>query len=391
MKFTVNNNNKKKKKTVYRGKYASPQDSFTKKRGKKGRWIALGIVIVLVLGMAGGAAVVAYEIGGGMAKAQGEVEATVPAGASTGDVANLLKENGLIGNPTVFQIYCKLTGVDGSFQQGPHRFTGGDSYAQIVEELKKTTYLEVETVRITFPEGTTCLSMAMMLQEAGLIGSVDEFINACNNDSFDVSFFNQISNNNLKFVKLEGFLYPDTYEFEVGSSVQDIILEMLRNFEKKVLTDQIKADLAASKYSLEEMIVLASIVQKESLDGEEYNISAVFNNRLVSNKTYGLLQSCTTGDATRPVIGGFIPNVLGLYYGGVSKIPAGMAAAYDSYNTPGLMVGAICNPEAKMVEAALHPVNSPYYYFFTDKTGIFRYSETYAEHEQQINKYGVAG
>lgn len=379
MKFKINNKNQKK--TVYRGDRTRGQGSTYTKSGKKGKkWIVIVIAAVLVLGAAGGAAAVAFEIGGSNAKAQGEIEITVPDGASTGEVATLLKEKGLIGSPTVFKLYSKLTGADGTFQHGLHKITGGNSYDQIIEELQKTTYLVVETVRLTFPEGTTSLKMAIMLKEQGLIETLEEFIAACNNDTFEVSFFDQISNNALKFIKLEGFLYPDTYDFEVGSSVHDIILLMLRNFEEKVMTDQLRADLAGSKYSLEEIIVLASIIQKESFNGEEKNVSSVFNNRLNNNVTGYRLESDTSRNVN---YGGFIPGVLWYYYGGKENVPAGMCEAYDTYVVSGLIVGAICNPEVVMIDAALHPNDTPYYFFFTDKYGKFYYSKTIYEHEYQ--------
>lgn len=382
MKFVVSN---KPKRNIYHGDHAmEPTAGAPRKRGKKGMWIAIVIAAVLILGAAWGGALVAHEIGGGGAKAQGMVDITVPDGASTGDVAAVLKENGLIGNETVFKTYSKLTGADGTYQQGQHQILGGSGYAEIVEELKKITYYVPETVRVTFPEGTTALKMAMILKDNGLISSWEEFIDACNNDTFDVSFFDQISDNKLKFIKLEGFLYPDTYEFEVGSDAHDMILVMLRNFEKKVLTDQFRADLANSKYSLEEIVILASLVQKESFNGEERNVSSVFNNRLNNTRaTNGLLQSDTTGRTDWRWLGGYIGGVLDYYYGGKENVPAGMAEAYDSYHRPGLMVGAICNPDATMIDATLHPNETPYYYFFTDIDGKFYYSKTHQEHEYQ--------
>lgn len=348
-----------------------------KKKGGAGR-VVLVVIIILVLGLSAAGVLFALEIGGSGSTAKGEVVVTVPEGASTSAVAKALYDEKLIGNVEIFKIYSKLKGADGTYQMGDHTVTGGMSYNEIIEILQQTTYVAVETFTMIFPEGTTALKMALMLEQEGFC-TVDEFINACNYDSFDVGFFNQITNNQLRFIKLEGFLYPDTYEFEVGSTVHDVIQKMLENFEKKVLTDQFKSDLAGSRYTLEEAVILASIIQKESFGGYEKDVSSVFNNRLApSSPTGGRLESNTSMDTD--LNEGFIRGVLDYYYGGKENVPEGMREAYNTYKVSGLIVGAICNPGAEMVDAAINPNDTPYIYFCTDNAGKFYFAETYAEH-----------
>ena len=113
-------------------------------------------------------------------------------------------------------------------------------------------------------------------------------------DLYDVSFFNQITKSEDKFVRLEGFLFPDTYEFVVGSSVHDIIQKMLENFEEKVLVPEVRDAIANSDLTLEETIILASIVEKETLGDEMYSmVAGVFKNRLNNPSEFPCLESDT--------------------------------------------------------------------------------------------------
>jgi UPF0755 protein len=347
---------------------------------------------VVIVARAAGGFLAVREIGGGGAQAEGSVTVTIPEGASTDGVARILKDEGLIGSELVFKIYSRLTGADGKYQMGGHEVAGGMSYGELIEALQKSTYKEIETVTITFPEGTTALKMAIMLEEKGFF-TRDDFISACNNDTYSVGFFSEISDNELKFIKLEGFLYPDTYEFQVGSSAHDVVEIMLRNFEEKVLTDEIRAALENSEYSLEEIVILASIVEKESFNGEEKNVSSVFHNRLKPDSPEKRLQSNTSWDSTQE---GFIHGVLDYYYGGKENVPPGMREAYDTYSIEGLPVGAICNPGVVMVDAALNPNDTNYYFFLTDNNKKFYWAETADQHSRnndEKNKVnsGLAG
>jgi len=338
-----------------------------------------------------------FEIGGRNSKEGTEVIFEVPEGASTAAVDELLEQQGLIGSALVFRLWCRLQKLDGTFQMGKHKLETGLSYSEIARILRETTYVEVETVAVTVPEGTTTLKLAMMLNDLGLCTTVD-FVNECNSGVFDVPFFDEISDDSLKFIKLEGFLYPDTYEFVVGSTPHDMIQMMLENFQRKVLTEEMLAEIEKSSYSLEEIVILASIVQKETIPGEEKNIASVFHNRLndLRNETNHRLQS----DMSRYKFQdeslyneGYIPNVIAYYYQDIlgQSVPDGMREAYDTYSVAGLIVGAISNPGLDSIEGALHPNDTNYLYFFStppeDPPIIIVYSETYYEHARKYNEY----
>ena len=320
---------------------------------------------------------------------QGEEKViTVPEGASTATIASILEEEGLIRNAMVFRVYSKLKEADGTYNLGDHLVICGSSYDDLIKALQQTTYLDVETVSVTFPEGTTVLSMAYRLSDLGFCG-VNEFLNACNYDTYDVSFFNEIAKDENKFIRLEGFLFPDTYEFVVGSTAHEIVEVMLKNFEEKVLTPEVVSAISSSGLSLEETIILASIVEKETLGDEMYSmVAGVFKNRLDTPDRFPCLESDTS---TEHLTGNFIYGVLGFYYNGdtdakIRNIPMNMVEAYDTYIRVGLPVGAICNPGYKAIMGTVHPDQHEYYFFITDNDTNYYWGVTMGDHERNIAK-----
>lgn len=323
----------------------------------------------------------------GKGSAGEELIVNVPNGASTARIASVLKENGLIRFEKAFRVYSRFKGYDGTYQQGDHKLLVGSGYEALINELQKTTYEEVETFTVTFAEGYTCLKMAIILEDMGIC-TKEEFVRECNEGVFQGSFLDQISESPDKFVKLEGFLFPDTYEFEIGISLHDIIQEMLSNFEKKVYTPEMKQMVEKSGLSLEENIILASIVEKETLGDEMYSmVAGVFKNRL-NDSRFPHLESDTSA---QHIEGNFIYGVLGYYYNGnaqgyIKNIPYSMVEAYDTYICNGLPVGAICNPGIKAISGTLEPDSHGYFFFITDCDNNYYWGVTAKDHDSNIAK-----
>ncbi len=357
-----------------------------KKRARTGLIIGLIILAALLITAAVTAIFISREVNGERSGAAQDIVVEIPQGASTDTVAQVLKDNGLITSRTVFKIYCRLNGADGTFQFGEKTINTRLTYDEIIEILKQQTILDVETFTLTFPEGTTSLRMAMMFQDAGIC-TIDEFIAACNNDTYDVAFFNEISSNENKFIKLEGFLFPDTYDFEVGLTIHDYIQQMLENFEEKVYTDENRQKMLATGMTLEENIILASIVEKESLGDDVYSrVASVFHNRLDNPDEFPTLQSDTSAEH---IPGNYIWGVIGYYYNGdttpvTANAPQAMIDAYDTYKVHGLIVGAICNPGLNAILGTFEPEQSDYYFFITDDNKKFYWGATDADHSRNI-------
>ena len=261
----------------------------------------------------------------------------------------------------------------------------------IIADLQQNQEWE-ETVRVAFPEGYNAFQMGDALEEAGLC-TREEFIEALNTHDFDVDFISEVSDDPLKLVKLDGFLFPATYEFFADEDVDSIILRMLRAFEENVLTEETLSALEDSGYTLEELVIFASIIQKEAANVEEmYNVSSVFTNRMAEGSPYPQLESCTTNN--------YIEDYITPYYDG--NPPQEVLDAYDTYGKTGLPVGAIANPGLDAIDAALHPekntLDGTYYFFVTDVEYTHYYGRTYEEHLQNIEKakavnreYGIEG
>ena len=352
----------------------------------KSFFMGLLIFLIMVFVMVMGSLFVVREFQG--ARANGElVVVNIPEGSSGQSIASILKKEDVIDSSLLFRLYIKLMGNASSFQLGDHQFMKHDSYHNICEELASTTYKEVETIAVTFPEGTTALGMAYILSDAGLC-TVDDFVNATH-DVYDVSFYNEISNAPEKFIKLEGFLYPDTYEFEVGASAHDIVEKMLKNFDEKIYNDTFKADLQKRDMTLEEAVILASIVEKETLGDEMYAaVAGVFINRLNDPNTFPHLESDTSASH---LPGNFIYGVLGLYYNGDIEpyeraIPPEMVISYDTYLCYGLPVGAICNPGYKALQGTVEPAEHNFYFFITDCDTNYYWGTTANDHAANIEK-----
>jgi len=318
------------------------------------------------------------EISGSRREA-GEVEVEIPQGAGTAKIAGILEENGVIGNSYIFRYYSRRIGADGGYQYGNFTLDPGESYDGIILRLQEVQQ-RLESVTVTFPEGYNAFQMGSLLAKEGLCTQT-EFLDALNTHDFDVEFFDEISDDPLKLVRLDGFLFPDTYEFYADEEVDSIILRMLQNFQDKVCTPENRAAMEQAGYSLEELAVFASIIQKESASVEEmYNVSSVFTNRLAEGSEYPKLESCTTNN--------YIEDYLTPYMDGNPSQE--MLTAYDTYDRSGFPIGAICNAGADAFDAALHPekntLDGVYYFFVTDVEYTHYYGRTYQEHLANIEK-----
>ena len=144
-----------------------------------------------------------------------------------------------------------------------------------------------------------------------------------------------------------------------------------------MLTEENKAALKDSGFTLEEWVIFASIVQKESAGVEEmYNVSSVFHNRMKNTSEYPMLQSCTTNN--------FIWDYVEPYYN--DNVPQAVLDAYDTYDRNGLPIGAIANAGTDAFDASLHPNDTPYYFFVTDVEYTHYYATTYQQHLANIEK-----
>lgn len=367
-----------------------------RRRKRRRRRNPLGLILlclVLIAAVAAGAVYFWYtgEVSGSR-RGEDTVEVEIPQGSGTADIAAILEKEGAIGNATAFRFYSKYTAkADGTYQYGTFTLSPREGYDGIIRALQEVQQ-RLKTVTVTFPEGYNAFQMGDVLEKEGFC-TREEFITALNEHTFDVDFLGEVSGDPLKLVRLDGFLFPDTYEFYADEEVDSIILRMLRNFEKRVLTPENREAMDKAGYSLEELVIFASIIQKESASVEEmYNVSSVFTNRLAEGSQYPRLESCTTNN--------YINDYIRPYY--EDNPSQEVLTAYDTYDRSGFPVGAIANAGADAIDAALHPekntLDGDYYFFVTDVEYTHYYGRTYQEHLANIEKakavnrrYGIEG
>lgn len=302
----------------------------------------------------------------------------VPFGSSTTTIANMLKEKGIIKYPYIFKLMSKLNGYDGTYQSGTHFVSTDLDYDKLMKVLSGKPY----SVSVLLTEGMTLKQIEDKLLEKKLI-SKDKFEKVVNTDKFDYMFLKGLPDRSNR---LEGYLFPDTYEFGMGEGEKDIIKKMLDDFNKKFKPEYYDS---AKKLGMtvDKIIILASIIEGEAAKDEERNkIAGVFYNRL-NNKDKALrkLQSCATIQYILKNEG--ITREKNKIFDKDTKI----VDPYNTYLNEGLPPGPICSPGIRSIEAALNPEKTDYLYFVAkgDGSGTHQFSKTLKEHQAASKKYGV--
>lgn len=356
------------------------------KRGHKGCLVVIVLFVVLLAAAAFGAFSVMQDVNG-RDKLGDEVVVTVQQGENSASIARSLKDAGVIKYPNIFRYYLKYTGKSANLQYGDFTLVQGQSYDSIIETMSQ--YVKKETVSVTFPEGITAQRFAQLMEEAGLC-SAEEFLDVANNGDFSqYEFWNEIPEDPNRFMKCEGYLFPDTYEFFVDDTVYNYVDKLYAEFDTKV-TPEMRQRASELGMTLEEVITLASFVQEEAGNAEDARVSAVFHNRLEEGSPYPRLESNASSYVQNPEDNNYIYNWIAPYYGGWDNIPENIYNAYNTYELNGLPAGPISNPGIDAIEAALYPdgeyLDGKYYFFVTDKNGVYYYAKTKAEHDANVSK-----
>lgn len=251
---------------------------------------------------------------------------------------------------------------------------------------KSKTTLPDNTVTVTFPEGYTIVQIAQKLEQSKVC-SAQAFLEACKKPAAGI----ELDNADDRVFLLEGYIFPDTYEFYLESDARSVVDKFIENYNSKI-TDEMKQRAKTLGYTMDQMMTLASVIQKEcDADIDECaNVSSVFHNRLKDPASFPKLES----DVTTFYVSQNLKDVIG-YQDGVAlenqndEVKKYMEL-YSTYYREGLPVGPICNPGLKAINAVLHPADTNYVFFLTDKSGEhFYYASTIAEHNANGVKAGL--
>ena len=347
-------------------------------------------MVIVLIALIVFAAVAAFSVMGDVKGSDAlgeEVTVSVEQGSSSANIAQDLKEAGVIKYPTVFRYYLKYTGKASALQYGDFTLNQGAGYDEIIETMSQ--YVKRDTVRVTFPEGITAQRFAQLMEEAGLC-TAEEFLNVANEGDFSqYEFWNEIPEDPNRFMKCEGYLFPDTYDFFADDTVYNYVDKLYAAFDAKV-TPEMRQRASELGMSLEEVITLASFVQEEAGNAEDARVSAVFHNRLEEGSPYPRLESNASSYVQNPNDNNYVFNWIAPYYGGWDNIPANIYSAYNTYELNGLPAGPISNPGIEAIKAALYPdqeyLDDNYYFFVTDKNGKYYYAKTKGEHDANVSK-----
>jgi len=303
-----------------------------------------------------------------------QIAITIPQDAEISEVVRILGQSGVVSHPTTFRFYLNFRSVQAeNLLPGDYIFNTRMSYDEIIRAMMTGRTVR-EVVRLTFIEGWTLWDYAHYLEEHGVVGA-EEFIEYLNTADFGFEFFGMIDRHPHRFHMLEGYLFPDTYDFYVGENVGSVARKFLRNFNDRVMTPQMLARMEQMGLTVDETLTLASIIQREAgLPDDMRIVSSVFHNRL-NSPNFPRLESDVTDRYIEEEI---LPRL--------TFVNQAILDAYDTYVAEGLPIGPVCNPGMDAIMAALHPEDTDvqFFFFVTDVTGDFHFAVTYAQHQQNI-------
>ncbi len=302
---------------------------------------------------------------------------------STSDAIDILADKGLIKCKNFCKLFAKYREayVGGPYQPGVYYLNGKMGLEGMLMTLQGDSSTS-ETVTLMFPEGSTLPEIVDKLVENDVCDRT-ALLSVINSTEFSYSLVSDLKAKEEVPYRLEGYLFPDTYEFYVGENASSVIKKFLANGDAKI-TDEDRKKAEKLGYSMYEIITIASIIQKEAGSDEQMKtISSVIHNRLSDKTNFPSIGCQSTSD--------YITNFVGPSLSSTSAHTADYYLTYYSTDVTstvvGLPAGPICNPGMAAIEAALNPEDTSYYYFFHDTKGNLYTAKTYSEFKEKINTY----
>lgn len=319
------------------------------------------------------------------------VTVTVPENATISDITNTLAEKGLIRYKWLFSLYCMMSDAEEKIDPGTYELNELFDYHALVNGMIATSENRA-TVRVTIPEGYEAEDIFRLLEENGVC-TVEKLEEAAASYEFDYDFLKDLDYGDYR--RLEGYLFPDTYDFYVDDAAANVLSKFLRNFNNKITEDMYaaldelnvslrarmeaggfsEAEIQAGQLTLHDIIIVASLVEKETgRTAESASISSVIYNRLCSK-----LYPCLQIDAT-------IQYVLPERKDVLTNADKAVISPYNTYTNAGLPVGPIANPGINSIRAALYPAASDYYFYAPDLSGTHEFFETGSEYQAYLDE-----
>lgn len=334
-----------------------------KKKGSKG--IVLLLIVILI-------AVGGYLFYNNGLKAvdlndSNAVQVDIPESSSSAKIAGILEENNLIRNKMIFRYRIKSRKVGSKLKAGTYSMSKSMNVDQLIDQLMDGGENNKNATKFTIPEGYELKQMAKKLSDENLVDEARflDLVSKKENFEADYEFLKEIPAGQ----SLEGFLFPSTYEVFVNASEEDIIKKMLDEFGR-VYKNEIKDNLESTGLDLNELVTLASIVEREGkLDEERPIMAGVFYNRIDQGM---MLQSCAT-----------VQYILGERKEVLSTADTRTESPYNTYLHNGLPPAPIAAPGLVSIRATLNPADVDYLFFVkTGEDGSHTFSKTFADHKK---------
>ena len=315
----------------------------------------------------------------GLNKEYASIEITITDDTQLDSIVDILEENGLIEYKFLFKLYARFSHAEDKIAAGTYQLDTEMDYHALVSNMGSSSATR-QTTDVTIPEGYNIDQIFSLLEEKG-VSTVEKLRDMAANWDYAFSWLRGIPLGD--YHRLEGYLFPDTYTFEMGGNPKYVINKMLVNFDVKMDEYMSKYTGEEAQYSLHDIVTIASLIEKETdgTNNDERNdyrsIASVIYNRLENPEaeTAGFLQI----DATLVYInGGRVPTEADKF----------IDSPYNTYLHQGLPAGPISNPGMMSLLAAMEPENTKYYYYVLNpETRQHEYSRTYAEHQALLGRY----
>lgn len=347
--------------------------------------IIIVAVLLILIGLIIGAVTWYVNETSAVSDSSEEVDVTIPKGENATNIGTILEEAKVIKNLNAYKIYIKINKIS-DMKAGDYTLNKNMPLSQIVATLEKGPDSSKTTVNITFLEGKNMRWIAKTIA-ANTENTEEDVYNTLKDEEYLDKLISKywfltddIKNANI-YYSLEGYLFPDTYNFKKDASVEDIFEIMLNRMEEKL--DQYKSEISGLNISVHRLITVASIVELESSNVlDRPDVASVIYNRIKNNMSIG--SDVTTYYAIKVDVG-------------ERDLKQSELNTYNPYNTRGpnmngkLPIGPICSPSMDSIKAALSPSSTDYLYFVADKNGKLYFAKTESEHNAIISQLKSQG
>lgn len=293
-------------------------------------------------------------------------------------ISKKLKDEGLIEYRWFFKLFGGVRHAGDKIGIGKYELTSDMDYNALINAMRNSNAaLNADTVKVSIPEGYNVRQIIALLAKYG-VNTEESLLQAAETARFDYAFIN---NDSRSITRLEGYLFPDTYEFFVGEEPVHALSRLLSNFSAK-LDEDLTAQIEASPYSMAQIITIASLIEKETDGSDRENVASVIYNRLNNvGETYHKLQI----DAS------LIYGLGDRYTGKLTESDLDFDSPYNLSEYEGLPPTPIGNPGLASIQAAVEPASTGYYFYALGTDGVHHFFKTYREHVNFVNSSQYGG